>query len=235
MGRLPGVQTFWADLSPSLELGLEQNANQSRDQLYAKAEAFLTCPSETLSDPGSRINYFLNNGSAINPRNGSADFDSIAKPPPWRHLSFRDFTDGLSNTAYMSERMRLDLKTDDRCFWKNGGTSQFGQGEERGLFLDLNEQFELKLLKKQPNYIYFSDQGLDNYFYYDHLWQPNRPIVYGLVIARYDLVIPPSSSHSSGVNLLFSDGSIRPIYDTIDHVMWLAIGSRNGGESESEK
>ena len=42
--------------------------------------------------------------------------------------------------------------------------------------------------------------------------------------------MPPSSSHPGGVNMLFTDGSVRFIKDTISLPTWWAIGTRNGGE-----
>ncbi len=41
---------------------------------------------------------------------------------------------------------------------------------------------------------------------------------------------PPSSNHSGGVNVAFSDGSVKFIKDTIALPTWWGIGSRNGGE-----
>ncbi len=39
-----------------------------------------------------------------------------------------------------------------------------------------------------------------------------------------------SSRHSGGVNVLFSDGSIRFIKSSVNLETWSALGSKNGGE-----
>jgi prepilin-type processing-associated H-X9-DG protein len=39
-----------------------------------------------------------------------------------------------------------------------------------------------------------------------------------------------SSRHTGGVNVVFGDGSVRFIRDSIDILTWRALGSRNGME-----
>ena len=39
-----------------------------------------------------------------------------------------------------------------------------------------------------------------------------------------------SSQHNGGVNVVFADGSTHFIQDDIDHLVWSAMGSRNGEE-----
>jgi prepilin-type processing-associated H-X9-DG protein len=43
-------------------------------------------------------------------------------------------------------------------------------------------------------------------------------------------VMPPSSRHPGGVNLLLGDGSVHFITNSINLPTWRALGSRNGGE-----
>lgn len=46
----------------------------------------------------------------------------------------------------------------------------------------------------------------------------------------FDTLMAPSSMHPGGVNVLFCDGSVRFISDTVDQRAWWAMGTRNGGE-----
>ena len=41
---------------------------------------------------------------------------------------------------------------------------------------------------------------------------------------------PPNSNHPGGVNVAFSDGSVRFIKDSVSVQPWWALGTRNGGE-----
>jgi prepilin-type N-terminal cleavage/methylation domain-containing protein/prepilin-type processing-associated H-X9-DG protein len=43
-------------------------------------------------------------------------------------------------------------------------------------------------------------------------------------------VIPPSSNHPGGVNVLLGDGSVNFVQNSIDPRLWVALGTRNGGE-----
>jgi prepilin-type N-terminal cleavage/methylation domain-containing protein/prepilin-type processing-associated H-X9-DG protein len=43
----------------------------------------------------------------------------------------------------------------------------------------------------------------------------------------------PTSNHSGGVNMCFTDGSVKFIKDSIGQSVWWALGTRNGGETIS--
>lgn len=69
---------------------------------------------------------------------------------------------------------------------------------------------------------------------YNHVAPPNTkscaaPGFTG-TMANMAMQVPPSSLHPGGVNVLFGDGAVRYIKDTINLSTWRAIGSRNGGE-----
>ena len=78
-------------------------------------------------------------------------------------------------------------------------------------------------------------------FGYRHVFTPNHdacyeyfdPIdhVYGIRSGEDTrMVNPPTSYHPGGVNVLFLDGSVHFIKETIDRAPWRALGTRAGQE-----
>ena len=70
---------------------------------------------------------------------------------------------------------------------------------------------------------------------YNHVTTPNQGTCAGLgfannSMANMPMVVPPSSRHPGGVNTLFGDGSVKFIKDSISLLTWRGLGSRNGGE-----
>jgi prepilin-type N-terminal cleavage/methylation domain-containing protein/prepilin-type processing-associated H-X9-DG protein len=73
---------------------------------------------------------------------------------------------------------------------------------------------------------------------YNHVSTPNTATCAGLgfannSMANMPMVVPPSSRHPGGVNTLFGDGSVKFIKDSIALVTYRALGTRNGGETIS--
>jgi prepilin-type processing-associated H-X9-DG protein len=78
------------------------------------------------------------------------------------------------------------------------------------------------------------------YTMYNHVGVPNSRSCSGMAgmmmmgsntaMVNMSNQVPPSSNHPGGVNVLFGDGSIHFIKDSIAMPTWRAIGTRNGGE-----
>jgi prepilin-type N-terminal cleavage/methylation domain-containing protein/prepilin-type processing-associated H-X9-DG protein len=73
---------------------------------------------------------------------------------------------------------------------------------------------------------------------YNHVSTPNTGTCAGLgflnnSMANMPMVVPPSSQHPGGVNVLFGDGSAKFIKNSISLQTWRALGTRNGGETIS--
>ncbi|MBY0586929.1 DUF1559 domain-containing protein [bacterium] len=71
---------------------------------------------------------------------------------------------------------------------------------------------------------------------YMHVMPPN-----GVSCMNYeghlfgDWMITASSNHRGGVNILFCDGHVDWVDQTIDSEIWWSLGSRNGGESTASR
>src|SRR5262245_18106689 len=69
---------------------------------------------------------------------------------------------------------------------------------------------------------------------YNHVNPPNARTCAGIGfpgnMANMAMVVPPSSFHTGGVNVLLGDGSVRFIRDGINLAVWRALGTRDKGE-----
>ncbi len=172
---------------------------------------------------------------------------------------FADIRDGTSNTIMMSERVRSGVNA--------AGQATTVRSHANRLFIAQ----DVTGINTQPNLCYTQTDG--NYYisgiqvkgYWGLFWTdgqaervgfttvlpPNAPSCTVGTGADAALgVLPPSSGHPGGVNVLFADGSVSFISDTINtgdlstgtagnyggasrYGVWGALGSKAGGESVS--
>ncbi len=72
--------------------------------------------------------------------------------------------------------------------------------------------------------------------HYTHLLTPNSRGCWNnapVNDTRLEAYMPANSYHTSGVNVLFVDGHVSFISDSIDSIVWQAAGTISGHESES--
>ncbi|MCC6509769.1 MAG: DUF1559 domain-containing protein [Pirellulaceae bacterium] len=206
--HLPWDYYLWWDIAPEMEV----SNRGERPEWFDAGPPMIRCPDDVLATRPEFTSYIPDFGSSIWPPNGVV----ISENPGW-HFNCRklsDVTDGLSNTAYISEMNR------SKDVLKSTQRANFQGGEELALYNYLenankNGLFELK--KGTPK----TAMRLRNDVFFDHLWDPNESIVFGLTT-------PPSSYHAGGVNLLMLDGSVRFVEEHIDHNTWRELGSISG-------
>jgi len=139
-------------------------------------------------------------------------------------------TDGLSNTAYFSEKLRgtgaPNPKTDLLIF-----------PNQTSLDATFQACTSLNILTAPP---LTSRQGMSWVMgemccgLYNHVAPPNQtscaaPGFTGNM-ANMAMQVPPSSLHPGGVNVLMGDASGRFIKNSVDLQTWRNLGTRNGGE-----
>jgi prepilin-type N-terminal cleavage/methylation domain-containing protein len=139
-------------------------------------------------------------------------------------------TDGLSNTAYFSEKIRgngnPNPKTDLLIFTN--------QTSLTATFLACSQ---LNILTAPP---LTSRQGMSWVMgemccsLYNHVAPPNQTScaapTYPGNMANMAMQVSPSSLHPGGVNVLMGDASSRFIKNSVDTQTWRNLGTRNGGE-----
>ena len=151
-----------------------------------------------------------------------------------------DVVDGFSQTAALAERLvrgpggyLTELQNPDpkRYFWFT--QTRYGQAGEELLAVRECRQ------NRTTTFPQFGAGHMFSYMtggtYYNHLLLPNERACYNGpedwgMTANVRLV-PPSSLHPGGVNVLFLDGSVRFIAESLDETVWRALGTINGNEA----
>ncbi len=129
-----------------------------------------------------------------------------------KQYSFRDITDGLSNTLMVSETVQgrdvssssFDLRG---LIWWGDGTGFFTYMEPNSFHPDVLHS---------PNYCYTDD--------------PANPPCYGPQNASLPLTMAARSRHPGGVNTGMCDGSVSFVSEDIGLAVWRAQGTTHGGE-----
>jgi prepilin-type processing-associated H-X9-DG protein len=245
--------------------GQAPNTTAQRSQV-----AGLLCPSDInrLTTVYGHLNYAANSGNNLeffgpnfngmfgwvlnNNYDGSASGDNITAAKGGQggtSLNFRDVTDGLSNTAAFSEKVKGigdgqntaagsadPLRPTSTIYevdtaWNNS--------------INANDQFpqNYNVMCKSINPITRAPAGtpsMGNHWWsghpyagrYNHVMAPNT---WGCLYPMNGITngngsVPPSSRHPAGVNVLMGDGGVRFIKSSISLPTWWALGSRNGGE-----
>ncbi|HTN04910.1 MAG TPA: DUF1559 domain-containing protein [Planctomycetaceae bacterium] len=200
----------------------------------------LACPEDAIVTSNMAVgdsSYFFNDGihfRIFEPMNGFRNSRTRDTRPS-------DVSDGLSNTVAMAERLVRPLKggpwtaeimdREPRRFLWWTETRYSGRGEE-----DLAAE-NCRNHRTTTYPLHFGANAM-NYrlsYGYDHILAPNQTGCYNGpedFDVDVDLILMPASSlHAGGVNVLVADGSVRFVADGIDLGVWRALGTRNGNES----
>ena len=231
---LPAIDQ--APLYNMVNFNVDYNHVSNDPARLATVPAFL-CPSNVDSLPGSlggRNNYYWNAG------NGIVMYDSglTGQPPAngviyhTRRIKFSDVTDGLSNTAAMSEKLTGDgsngVSTPKTDTYRPG--TYPNTADEATQQCNATDVTNLSL----QGYSNVGAPWLQQYHstnQYNHVLPPNgRSCMY----PPGRIATTANSQHVGGVHLLLCDGSVRFVSDNVDIGNWRAIGSIGSGEVVSE-
>jgi prepilin-type N-terminal cleavage/methylation domain-containing protein/prepilin-type processing-associated H-X9-DG protein len=200
--------------------------------------SMLLCPSDNpnrMPTRGAATNYMANKGKQVmwlTPKMGP----NAGLPAPdgvfFAESAVRaaEIRDGMSNTAFYSERMLADgsngiISAREDVFFHPGAPTTPDEARQLCLALDIND-----LNNQFP--LFMGAPWLHGQHSYQHSSAPNgRSCGFFLTLRA---TMPPSSWHPSGINVAFGDGSVRFVKDTIDLGTWRAIGTRAGGEVVSQ-
>jgi prepilin-type N-terminal cleavage/methylation domain-containing protein len=207
---------------------LAANPGSSNHRAASTAIPVFRCPSDPnrLKRPWAANNYRTCNGGTWAGRVGNGIFGQNTSTRP------RDVTDGLSSTAMMSERILGDNDDNEVDLVSDlyGTKDPWTQQSLRDWCAALTESAAAGVELQDSNNGMTWIEGNFNWTRYNHVLTPNRPSCKNRITWN-GTIMPPSSHHSSGVNLLLGDGSLRFISENINEHVWRAIGSMNGGET----
>ncbi len=212
----------------------------------------LLCPSDTdrmtngyghsnyCGNAGNNPNAFYGNNGELGACNGV--FFSVANGA--KSTMFRDITDGLSQTAGFSEKVKgqtIGGVTDSLLADVSNPTSAVSQVAAPGTGVDLNPNpYFTTCMATSPKIaanlagggIAFGAYWFDGHpecGMYNHVMTPNT---WACSDANVNDIgaFPPSSRHSGGVNMMMMDGSVKFLKTSISPNIWWALGSRSGAE-----
>lgn len=207
----------------------------------------LVCPSDSIPNSAIRpINYLANCG----PRYSDYKEDGIVAN--WSNqgdtmLTLAAFTDGVSNTAALSEHLayrsttatQVSASPANQYLWEISPAGMTGSISDNEIMVSHCEGGPRSLAQGGPASItnWNGDAGT-NAGRYTHAMQPNTP----------RCVLPPlftgnlpwmyfytaaKSLHRGGVNVGMVDGSVRFVGDSIDRQVWRATGTRSSSDGIS--
>ena len=191
--------------------------------------ALYRCP----SDPYSQGSVLLGTGRSYYACDGHglSRTDGFYRAEAGRPIQPGDITDGLSNTAAISER-RSDLDSYDfGTDFANDPVWHHRIVRKTATFIADYDQFAdvCESNSVPPLVTYYSEMS------YNTIQTPNRHSCLngdtGSGRSGEFAAITASSLHTGGVHLALADGSVRFISDSIDRKVWRALGTRSGGES----
>lgn len=206
----------------------------------------LVCP----TDPGegrlSRLfgwtNYHVNSGgwvAAVNRWDGPFGVGHGGDHPydPNDRIRISQITDGTTNTAMFSEVVNGlgdddGAKTQFDCFDWKGGTLRGGYSSRQPTLLEAKWQ-DANLISfgggfwRDRGYIW--NEGSPWKQFYNHILPPGSAC-WRVSGDWYGLISPASSFHPGVVNTALCDGSVQTFEFGTDPLVWLALGTRDGGE-----
>ena len=192
------------------------------------------CPSDPNRLPttnGGRNNFYWNAGTSVQMYASGAGTGVLTPNGIIYHNSiirFSDVTDGLSNTAAMSEK----LVGDGSNGISTPKVDTFQPGTHPVTADDaLSQCYSINLtdLTKQ-GYSNVGAPWLQQYHstnQYNHIVQPNG---LSCMFPPGRIATTANSQHTGGVTMMLCDGSVRFVSDNINLPTWRNLGTVNGGE-----
>jgi prepilin-type N-terminal cleavage/methylation domain-containing protein/prepilin-type processing-associated H-X9-DG protein len=200
--------------------------------MYTVVSGFV-CPSDLPSPVpslGAQTNYMANMGSGIVWQSSIGPNVGLPQPNGVFYgnsaTTFAAITDGLSNTTFYSERVLADgnnsiVSPVADVFFSPLAPTTPDQALQMCQAVDITS-----LANQFP--LFMGAPWLCGQHIFLHVSPPDSRSCGFFLSLR--AVMPPSSRHPGGVNVLFGDGAVKFVKDQVNLSVWRALGTRNGGE-----
>lgn len=200
--------------------------------LMADVSTFI-CPSD-LPNPirarGAQTNYMADMGSWIVWQAATGPNTGLPAPNGVffgnSSTRFANVIDGLSNTGFFSERVLADgsnaiVSPESDVFFSPAAPTTLDDAVAQCNAVDITN-----LANQFP--LFMGAPWVNGQHIFQHVMPPNTRSCGFFTALR--AVMPPSSRHPGGVNMLLGDGSVRFIKNSINLPTWRALGTIAGGE-----
>lgn len=241
-------------IPPNLVVSKRGSTIGASQSLLAQRIPVFRCP----SDSGEGLNnYCYNQGSTIAAGFDTTDEEAKTKLGPFsRYLgsvqSLSEITDGLSNTAVVSERLSgsFDISRFDprRDVWFSAVEQIALAGSPGSVSADWMIELCSSAIPTPGQFTVYTGEtwAFGNYegAWYNHVAGPNSRVPYcatfypastqqPMMMAKRG-VFRASGLHVGGVNVALADGSVRHVANGLDLQVWRAYGTTCGGEAVSD-
>jgi prepilin-type N-terminal cleavage/methylation domain-containing protein/prepilin-type processing-associated H-X9-DG protein len=191
------------------------------------------CPSDFPNPTparGAASNYMADMGSWI-VWQAAAGPNAALRPPDGAFFGnsstrFAQVVDGLSSTGFFSERVLADgsnaiVSPQADVFFSPAAPTTIDDAVQLCRAVDINN-----LSNQFP--LFMGAPWTNGQHVFQHVMPPNSRSCGFFTALR--AVMPPSSRHPGGVNLLLGDGSVRFVKDSVNVTVWRALGTIKGRE-----
>ncbi|MCH2115721.1 MAG: DUF1559 domain-containing protein [Pirellulales bacterium] len=177
------------------------------------------------------------------PYNGVISLQHPGKSIAWHqsgNTSIRHITDGTSHTAAVVERLFQRAQNLDEIRNVRESLKSYHITESSGRTLSvMRDRCDAGSTHADPVESAFIGRAWISGWTptgstYMHLNTPNMSHChFENLNASGDFAVTPSSNHPGGVNIVLADGHSQFISEEIEPLLWWALGSRDGGESDT--
>jgi prepilin-type N-terminal cleavage/methylation domain-containing protein/prepilin-type processing-associated H-X9-DG protein len=212
---------------------------------YLSRVSEFLCPSDGNAGPVNLNSYFDSVGTTTITPTAQVTTGSSGLFTFWRSYAIRDCTDGTSNTVAFSEALVGD---GTKNWTRAAGVVKLSAVPASAQLLNASTNWAAVQAGLQACASAWNarngtlNTGRGNYWFHGTHAQSMFNTVATPNSATYPFgfcsdgaigdaeFVSASSNHPGGVNVLFGDGSVKFVKDSINQSTWLALGTRSGGE-----